>query len=216
MPKIHLILILIPIAYCITLVLEYLCHKLLSSKTADFEEWELVYEPPLCPRWFMCLGVWLCLAAGCWFPHTLKGQVLSCILLVQLFVVCLIDYKYQFIFDEQNGLLFLIGLARLWDYPSFWKEPAAACVGAFVVMYILAILSRGAMGGGDVKLMAALGVWLGMFGIVQAFTYGVLAGGVGALVLLLFRKKGRKDYFAFGPYLCLGAVYAWYLQSARW
>ena len=36
------------------------------------------------------------------------------------------------------------------------------------------------------------------------------------LALMLSRKKGRKDYFAFGPYLCLGAAYAWYLQSARW
>lgn len=216
MSKLYLLPILIPIAYGLTLVLEYLCHKLLSSKTADFDEWGLVYEPPLCPRWLMWGGVWLCLTAGCYFPHTLKGQVLSCLLLVQLFIVCVIDYKYQFIFDEQNGLLFLFGLAKLWDYSTFWKEPVCACLGAFVVMFILTVVSRGAIGGGDVKLMAALGVWLGMFGIVQAFVYGVLAGGLGALVLLLSRQKGRKDYFAFGPYLCLGAVYAWYLQGYRW
>lgn len=216
MSKVFLLPLLIPVAYCLAIVLEKLCHRLLSSKTADFAEWEMVYEPPLCPRWFMWGGLWLCLAAGCYFPVTLKGQLLSCLLLVQLFIVCIIDYKYQFIFDEQNGLLFLLGWAKLWDYPTFWKEPVYACVGAFVVMFVLAILTRGAMGGGDVKLMAALGVWLGVFGIWHTFMYGVIAGGVGALVLLLARKKGRKDYFAFGPYLCLGAVYAWYLQSYRW
>ena len=126
------------------------------------------------------------------------------------------DYKYQFIFDEQNALLLLTGLVRLWDYPSFWKEPALAWGGAFVVMFILAIISRGAMGGGDVKLMAALGVWLGLLGVGQTFFYGIIAGGVGAVGMLLFSKKGRKDFFAFGPYLCLGSIYAWFLQCNKW
>lgn len=216
MSKLYILPILIPIAYCVTLLLEKICDKLLSSKASDLAEWDMVYEPPLCSRNLLWAGVWCCLAAGCYFPHTLKGQVLSCLLLVQLLVVSLIDYKYQFIFDEQNGLLFLLGWAKLWDYPTFWKEPVCACVGAFVVMFVLAVIMRGAMGGGDVKLMAALGVWLGVWGIGQTLFYGTIAGGVAALVLLVVRRKGRKDYFAYGPYLCLGAVYAWYLQSYRW
>lgn len=216
MSKIYCIFILIPIAYCLALIVEHLCHRLLLSKAVDFAEWNLVYEPPFCPRWLLWGGIWLCLAAGCWFPHTFKGQVLSSLFLVQLFVVGVIDYKYQFIFDEQNALLFALGWLRVWDYSSFWKEPTCASAGAFVIMFVLAIVSRGAMGGGDVKLMAALGVWLGLWGIGQTFAYGTIAGGVAALVLLVVRRKGRKDYFAYGPYLCLGAVYAWYLQSYRW
>jgi leader peptidase (prepilin peptidase)/N-methyltransferase len=35
--------------------------------------------------------------------------------------------------------------------------------------------------------------------------FGVLAGGVGAFVLLVTRRKGRKDAMAYGPYLALGA-----------
>jgi leader peptidase (prepilin peptidase)/N-methyltransferase len=34
---------------------------------------------------------------------------------------------------------------------------------------------------------------------------GIMAGGVAAAVLLLTRRAGRKDAFAYGPYLALGA-----------
>lgn len=216
MNKLFVIPALLPIAYGLAILLEIIVDKLLSSKETDFKEWELVYNRPFCNKGWLVAGIWLCLGVGCYFPASLKGQILSCILLIQLLITCIIDYKYQFIFDEQNALLLLTGLARLWDYPSFWKEPALACVGAFVVMFVLAIISRGAMGGGDVKLMAALGVWLGLLGIGQTFFYGIIAGGVGALGMLLFSQKGRKDFFAFGPYLCIGAIYAWFLQCNKW
>lgn len=216
MSKIYVLSCLLPIAYVIALVVEYLCDKLLLSKKAILAEWECTYIAPVCSRRIIVALIYAGLVAAYCFSVSIKGQILSSLLLVQLLIVCIIDYKYQFIFDEQNLLLAITGLARIMDYPTIWKEPLAAAVGAFVVMFILAIISRGAMGGGDVKLMTALGIWLGVWGIMNAFFYGVIAGGVGALALLIFCKKGRKDFFAFGPYLCLGAIYAWYLQASNW
>lgn len=216
MSKLYLLLGILPISYGITLLVEYLCDRLMRSKEKDLAEWECSYVAPVCQRYVLVALIYVSLGAASLLSTTLKGQVLSSLLLVQLVVVCIIDYKYQFIFDEQNILLAITGLARFMDYPTIWKEPLAAAVGAFVVMFILAIISRGAMGGGDVKLMTALGIWLGVWGIMNAFFYGVIAGGVGALALLIFSKKGRKDFFAFGPYLCLGAIYAWYMQAINW
>ena len=53
----------------------------------------------------------------------------------------------------------------------------------------------GGMGGGDVKLLAALGCWLGASGVFNLFLYGALAGGVIALVMVVKRSgfKGIKD-----------------------
>jgi len=45
----------------------------------------------------------------------------------------------------------------------------------------------GAMGAGDVKLMAALGVWLGWQPVIQVALYGAVAGGVLAIVLAMWR-----------------------------
>jgi prepilin signal peptidase PulO-like enzyme (type II secretory pathway) len=71
--------------------------------------------------------------------------------------------------------------------------------------FLLALLTRGAMGLGDVKLAAATGALVGWPAMVAALLLGILAGGVAALLLLLTRRAGRKDYFAYGPYLASGA-----------
>lgn len=71
--------------------------------------------------------------------------------------------------------------------------------------FLLALIGRGAMGVGDVKLAGALGALLGYPLILPALVGGVVAGGVGALVLLATRRAGRKDSMAYGPYLALGA-----------
>ena len=216
MSKLFLLVLLLPIAYGLSIVAQKLCDKLLQGKTAELAEWGYTYEAPICSKTILFAMLYVVLGMACWFAQSIKGEILSCVLLVQLVIISIIDFKYQFIFDEQNLLLALTGLARLMDYPTVWKEPLFAGLGAFVIMFILMLISRGAIGGGDVKLMGALGIWLGIFGIINTFVYGIIAGGVGAIALLLMRKKSHKDAFAFGPYLCLGAIYAWYLQCVKW
>ena len=71
------------------------------------------------------------------------------------------------------------------------------------------------------KLMAALGVYLGWQQTLVATFFGVVSAAVYALCLLGRGKAGRKDRFAFGPFLCAGAGLAmffgenllgWYLS----
>jgi prepilin peptidase CpaA len=57
----------------------------------------------------------------------------------------------------------------------------------FVVMLPGHVLGR--TGGGDVKLMAALGTWLGPSMIVKAFLYSAIAGGVLALIVAIQRRR---------------------------
>jgi leader peptidase (prepilin peptidase)/N-methyltransferase len=77
--------------------------------------------------------------------------------------------------------------------------------GLFLAIYALA---RGAMGGGDVKLAAVIGLMTGLPGVVVALLGAILSGGATALVLLALRRKGRKDPIPFGPFLALGAALA--------
>jgi leader peptidase (prepilin peptidase)/N-methyltransferase len=60
------------------------------------------------------------------------------------------------------------------------------------------------MGMGDVKLMAASGALVGYPLILQSMFWGVVTGGVAALVLLLTKRVRRKDFIAYGPYLAFG------------
>jgi len=75
-------------------------------------------------------------------------------------------------------------------------------------LLLIAFFIEGAFGFGDVKLMAAAGLFLGWQNCLVALFIGVVIGGVYGVILLATKKKGRKDHFAFGPSLCIGIAAA--------
>jgi leader peptidase (prepilin peptidase)/N-methyltransferase len=78
---------------------------------------------------------------------------------------------------------------------------------AFAAFLVLAVLVRGGLGMGDVKLAAAEGLLFGRTA-AEALLLGVVLGGVAAALLLVTRRAGRKATYAYGPYLALGAAVA--------
>lgn len=73
-----------------------------------------------------------------------------------------------------------------------------------VLFYCLHIVSCGGMGGGDVKLVFGLGLWLGWQAAVIALWAAFLLGGTAAAFLLLTGRRGRRDGMPFGPCLAAG------------
>lgn len=160
-------------------------------------------------------GVAVALALGYLVPATLVGKALSCFFLYWLWLLWLVDWRYQFIFDDSLLPLLAGGIAiALYAPGALWLRLVAAG-GTFVVLAALSILGRGALGGGDVKLMAVVGLWLGQE-VILALTTGFILGGVTAVVLLLLRRAGRKDFFAFGPFLIIGTLLGWLVQAVAW
>lgn len=163
----------------------------------------------------LAAGVAVALALGYLVPATLVGKALSCFFLYWLWLLWLVDWRYQFIFDDSLLPLLAGGIAiALYAPGALWLRLLAAG-GTFVVLAALSILGRGALGGGDVKLMAVVGLWLGKE-VVLALTTGFILGGVAAVVLLLLRRAGRKDFFAFGPFLIIGTLLGWLVQAVAW
>lgn len=163
----------------------------------------------------LAAGVAVALALGYLVPATLVGKALSCFFLYWLWLLWLVDWRYQFIFDDSLLPLLAGGIAiALYAPGALWLRLVAAG-GTFVVLAALSILGRGALGGGDVKMMAVVGLWLGKE-VILALTTGFILGGVAAVVLLLLRRAGRKDFFAFGPFLIIGTLLGWLLQAVAW
>ncbi|MBQ7674206.1 MAG: prepilin peptidase, partial [Alphaproteobacteria bacterium] len=81
-----------------------------------------------------------------------------------------------------------------------------ASIGGGFFFLFLAFISKGALGGGDIKLIAALGLWLGIKALLTVVIYGAIAGGIAALLLMLCRIIKRTQYIAYGPYFALSAV----------
>lgn len=98
------------------------------------------------------------------------------------------------------GLLFSCG-------PSL-SARLEGCIAVSLPLLVICLLWPGAFGGGDVKLMAACGFFLGEEAVRFSFAYAVLAGGGWAFLLLLTGRAGRRARFPFGPFLCAGMALA--------
>jgi leader peptidase (prepilin peptidase)/N-methyltransferase len=87
------------------------------------------------------------------------------------------------------------------------REVVLAGVISFVVFWVLALVMRGGLGMGDVKLAGMLGFLLGN-AVVVALALGVLAGGVWSVILLGSGRAGLRSSIAYGQFLALGGAVA--------
>lgn len=71
------------------------------------------------------------------------------------------------------------------------------------------LLKRDGMGGGDMKLMAVTGLFLGMTHTIVAMLLSIYIGGLAGAIILLCSKKNKTSssghYMPFGPFLALGS-----------
>jgi leader peptidase (prepilin peptidase)/N-methyltransferase len=136
--------------------------------------------------------------------------------------ITFIDLDHQIILDGMLVLLAVCGLVLqlVTGTVGFWSMWLGALAGGGLLL-VLAIISRGGMGGGDVKFAAALGFWLGWPEILLGLFIGFVSGGLISLLLLVTGLRGRKDFIPFGPFIALGAwitllygkqILTWYLS----
>jgi leader peptidase (prepilin peptidase)/N-methyltransferase len=83
-----------------------------------------------------------------------------------------------------------------------------------MLLLAIAVVSRGGMGGGDIKLFAVLGLVLGWQDVLLAFFfscfYGAIIGGIG----LLIGKVERRKPIPFGPFIVLGTITTYFIGSS--
>jgi leader peptidase (prepilin peptidase)/N-methyltransferase len=100
---------------------------------------------------------------------------------------------------------------------------SAALGGAigFVVFLVIALVSRGGMGEGDIKMASLIGLATGFPVVLVALFIAILLGGLVAAVLLVFKLRRTGQTVPFGPFLSAGAILAllfgpaivnWYLN----
>ncbi len=154
-------------------------------------------------------------------PETLRGAVLGTILLG----IALTDARAYIIPDEftWGGLVLGLLFAVAGGFPSLTQALIGAAVG-FGLLWIVGtvgtwVLKQDAMGGGDIKMMAMVGAFLGWQGVLLTIFLGAL---LGSLIFVPLALAGRRPLVPFGIFLALGAaaaylvgpaLYAWYLGT---
>lgn len=166
------------------------------------------------------IGGALAVGTVLWFGFTAKIIIVFAFCAV-LWCVAWIDAKTMEISNGFIIAMLVIGVAAIFLIPEVTIiERLIGVVCTSVPLLILTLIIPGAFGGGDLKLLAATGLVLGWKNACLALFIGILGGGFYGIYLLATKKKGRKEHFAFGPFLCAGmgcAIYFgeniinWYL-----
>lgn len=79
-----------------------------------------------------------------------------------------------------------------------------AAVAFFVVFFLVRLASRGGVGYGDIKMITAAALILGVYGTFAFLLVSHVLAAVAAIVLLVSKKATRKDGLPFGPFFYLG------------
>ncbi|MEZ4864553.1 MAG: A24 family peptidase [Caldilineaceae bacterium] len=147
------------------------------------------------------------------FQHNPLLLAIGCFYALFLLIVLVIDYEQRRVL---NKLLLPVSIVvLLLSLVPGTPTPVQALLGGltgFGLFLFLALLRRGGMGAGDVKLAGVIGLMTGYPDVMTALTIGALLGGVAALVLLVSRRAGRKATMAYAPYLALGTLITLWAQ----
>lgn len=172
-------------------------RSLLSFPAAGRPCWRL----PLLAGGFALLGA---LLSGIGLsPAGLAARLLLGAFLLLTMVT---DWEQQLIFDRMQLPFAMLSLPFMW-----WQGNMADCLLAALAggggFLLLALLTRGGIGGGDIKLMAVLGLWLGTNKLLAVALGGFILSGAVAALMLLSGHLRRGQAFAYSPYFSLFALW---------
>lgn len=139
-----------------------------------------------------------------------------------LIIITYIDYDYQLILNKVLIAMGIIGVSihiffgyiepihiygrTLIRLPVDGVDLLMGFILGGSLLFLIMVLSRGSMGGGDVKFAAVLGLWFGwQYGLLILFIAFMLGGLIGT-ILIITQIKGRKDYIPFAPFIAVAAL----------
>ena len=178
--------------------------------------------------------LWVELATGAVFALLSWHYGLNPALGIMAFYACL--FIVVFVIDLEHGLilnkvvypgmvvaLLLALLPQPWLTQWIVTGIANAALGGaigFALFLLIAIISRGGMGWGDVKLAALIGLATGFPLVFLSIIMGAILGGIMAVALVIAKKRKRRQTIPFGPFLAVAAmitllwgsnIMSWYL-----
>ena len=174
------------------------------------------------PRYFVVELLTAALTVALFYKFGLGPAFFSSFILVAaLLVISFIDLDVRIVPDVISlpgivlGLLFsVLGYYVVYDPAELIPSPLSSLIGVLVGGGFLlalawayaAVTGTEGMGGGDIKLLAMIGAFLGWPSIPVTLFLSSLGGSIIGLSAMLIKGVGRKYALPFAPFLCLGAL----------
>jgi len=148
---------------------------------------------------------------------TYLGYFIFC---AALLTITVIDIHHQIIPDiiSLPGILVGFGFAFVSDALT-WQSSLIGILAGGGILYAIAFLyfflrRIDGMGGGDIKLLAMIGAWLGWQSLPFVILVSSASGTIVGVLAMIRQKKGGQTRIPFGPFLAAGAIlYTFYSEK---
>lgn len=147
-------------------------------------------------------------------------------LIPMLIIAFMIDLKLQIIPNRltltifETGLIFVFATSLLnitGGIDLFIDSILGSLVGGGIFLLITliggAIAGKEAMGFGDVKLMAALGLFFGWINMILISVMAFLFAAIVSIIILIARRKKFNEYIPFGPFIVVASIIPMYINT---
>jgi prepilin peptidase CpaA len=130
------------------------------------------------------------------------ANLVVAILAAMLIVAAVGDLRTRIIPNWLNAAIALLAIPFWWlTGLAFWPEVAAQIAVASILFALFALAFRfGMIGGGDVKLVAAIALWLPLGAVVKLLVIMSIAGGALSLAMLARQRFGKEKAAPEVPY----------------
>lgn len=116
------------------------------------------------------------------------------LIIVALLLRCVL-FVPEFIISSSNGFAVL-------------KDSLFASIIITSFFFVFALCLKNSIGMGDIKLFGIIGLYQGVFGMINSVFYSLTVSFVLSVLLLISKKKSRNDTISFGPSIFLGTIIA--------
>lgn len=132
-----------------------------------------------------------------------------------LVIITVSDLAYMLI--PNKILLFFAGLflvERIFlPLTPWWDSLLGAAIG-FTLLLLIAVISKGGMGGGDIKLYALIGFVTGTKVLLLSFFLATLLGALVGIIGIAIKIVERKKPIPFGPFIAVGTLLAYFYADS--
>lgn len=143
-------------------------------------------------------------------------EFVTALLFISLLIIITVSDIAYMLIPDKILLFFLIPLivCRMISPLTPWWDSAVGAIVGFGILLLVAMVSKGGMGGGDIKLFFVIGVVLGTVSTLVTLFLASVIGTVVGLITLKISKQGRKTPIPFGPSIAIAAVISYFYGQA--
>ncbi|NME06171.1 A24 family peptidase [Psychrobacillus sp. BL-248-WT-3] len=146
----------------------------------------------------------------------LTWEFIVLLLFISLLVIITVSDIAYMLIPDKILLFFLIPLVigRIISPLDPWWDSMVGAIVGFGILLLVAMVSKGGMGGGDIKLFFVIGVVLGTVSTLVTLFLASVIGTVVGIITLKISRQGRKTPIPFGPSIAIAAVISYFYGQA--